>query len=1040
MFARSSSTGREWPHRWPRSTVARSHAPASTYPLPGAPSPSPAPLDLPAIDVPPSPSARSPGRITSRVLGRVLTSTAAAFAATSFGPPALAPAGPSEAGLADASECAPSWPRQLAPARVTNALFLSALARFDLPDGSSAVAIGGNFTLADGEPANRVALLREDGSTTPLGEGFDGQVLAFALLPSERGPMLIAGGSFTLADGAPANRVAAWNGSAWMALGDTVVGGGVDGQVRALAVHDDGSGPSLYAGGTFTSADGVPALRLARWNGRSWSDVGGGVTGTVPGEATISVDSLASHDDGGGPALYVGGAFAMAGGTPAKHLVRLRDGAWSNLGGTLNGSVLALESCVLQGSSVLALGGSFTMLAPGVNSKRVGFWNGSAFTAVTGGPSSTVRALEHAVMDGEPSLVVGGTFTSVDSVASARRIARWNGAAWTRLGSFENGDVRAILAPGPGFGAFPGNDGEHRDATDRVKSGASPTLLAAGTFTDSASRTVDRLARWNGTSWRDLRESVPGFHTNGLIYDVAVVEGAQGSELIVCGGFDHAGGSPSNRVARFRGGRWRDVGSPIVGSPFALHVSTTEPGALYVAGAFEDGDGDSQTVIGLLRLEGETWTPVAHLSRGLGPTPYAYAITEFDDGSGTSLWLGGLFDAVNGVVCSGIAALGDAGWISPDNGLAPFSGSRALALEVFDDGDGPALYVGGEFYGAGDVDSAYVVRWTGTGWEPVGGGKGGGEGGVASTGSVWALRAHDDGTGPTLYAGGFDLGDIGWQWPGLGVHRLVNDAWSQVGQSIFGQVRRLIEWPSPAGPRLVAVGTIWRSWPPAVGPLVWDGEAWELIDDLEFVVGTGPWCGTVSDDGALLVGGSFRGASASNGVIDLQNLALYSASGAPWITAISDDVVVRAGKALTLEVRWAEGGESPTSVVTWRRDSVPIGGGTPGARPTINTLVIDPVDLADVGLYDALLEHECGTVVSAAIAVAVTCAEDLDGDGVVGGGDLGHLLAAWGCSDAMTCADADLNGDGTVDSVDLAIVIAAWGSAAPGCFDSDGGR
>ena len=48
---------------------------------------------------------------------------------------------------------------------------------------------------------------------------------------------------------------------------------------------------------------------------------------------------------------------------------------------------------------------------------------------------------------------------------------------------------------------------------------------------------------------------------------------------------------------------------------------------------------------------------------------------------------------------------------------------------------------------------------------------------------------------------------------------------------------------------------------------------------------------------------------------------------------------------------------------------------------------------------------------------------DLDGDGAVGSGDLGILLAAWGGGDAA----ADLDGDGVVGSGDLGILLAAWG-------------
>lgn len=48
---------------------------------------------------------------------------------------------------------------------------------------------------------------------------------------------------------------------------------------------------------------------------------------------------------------------------------------------------------------------------------------------------------------------------------------------------------------------------------------------------------------------------------------------------------------------------------------------------------------------------------------------------------------------------------------------------------------------------------------------------------------------------------------------------------------------------------------------------------------------------------------------------------------------------------------------------------------------------------------------------------------DLDGDGVVGSGDLALLLAAWG--ECEGCG-ADLDGDGEVGGSDLAVLLASW--------------
>ena len=51
----------------------------------------------------------------------------------------------------------------------------------------------------------------------------------------------------------------------------------MNGSVQALTVFDDGSGLALYAGGNFTTAGGVAAQHIAKWNGSSWFQVGSGM-------------------------------------------------------------------------------------------------------------------------------------------------------------------------------------------------------------------------------------------------------------------------------------------------------------------------------------------------------------------------------------------------------------------------------------------------------------------------------------------------------------------------------------------------------------------------------------------------------------------------------------------------------------------------------------------------------------------------------------------------------------------------------------------
>ncbi|MSR64037.1 MAG: hypothetical protein EXS08_16565 [Planctomycetes bacterium] len=160
----------------------------------------------------------------------------------------------------------------------------------------------------------------------------DGEVSALAVYDDGGGPALYAAGKFLTAGSASAIRIAKWDGSSWSALGS-----GVDGMVETLAVYDDGLGPALYAGGHFTIAGGTFASGIARWDGTSWSALGGGVTG-----GSASVYDLAVYDDGSGPALYVGGFFSMAGPIAARYIAKWDGSSWAALGSGMNSYVYAL--------------------------------------------------------------------------------------------------------------------------------------------------------------------------------------------------------------------------------------------------------------------------------------------------------------------------------------------------------------------------------------------------------------------------------------------------------------------------------------------------------------------------------------------------------------------------------------------------------------------------------------------------------------------------------------------------------------------------
>ncbi|MEI7776187.1 MAG: hypothetical protein WCK17_15590, partial [Verrucomicrobiota bacterium] len=146
--------------------------------------------------------------------------------------------------------------------------------------------------------ANRITLRVEDAQATypvridptfsdadwvSLNSGIRGtNGVVYAAVVDGNGNLFI-GGTFTTAGGVIASNIAKWNGSRWTSLGSGT--SGVSDAITALAVDNVGN---LYAGGRFQSAGGVTASNIAKWNGSTWSALGSGLVNSV---SALAVDS-----------------------------------------------------------------------------------------------------------------------------------------------------------------------------------------------------------------------------------------------------------------------------------------------------------------------------------------------------------------------------------------------------------------------------------------------------------------------------------------------------------------------------------------------------------------------------------------------------------------------------------------------------------------------------------------------------------------------------------------------------------------------------
>ncbi|MBX3324070.1 MAG: hypothetical protein KF757_13900 [Phycisphaeraceae bacterium] len=539
--------------------------------------------------------------------------------------------------------------------------------------------------------------------------------------------------------------IARWNGSAWYFLtqgGSPMRNNLGAATIRSLVVHDDGTGPALYAGGDFTHIGELEVNGIARWDGVQWSAVGG-----APSLGGDSVYAIASYDDGSGPALYIAGDFTHIGEIEVNGVARWDGAQWSALAGPggigVDGRALALAVYDEGDGPALFVGGSFPT-AGGVAVGHIARWDGNQWSALEGsggtGLSGVVAPVVNALIvfnDGSgPSLFIGGNFIFAGDLR-VNRVAKWNGQNWLAMSnSLATGVGNIVLT----FAVF--NDA------------SGPALAVGGWFTTAGGVTVNRVAKWNGTFWSALT-GTGGTGTTTTVRALASFNSPQGSQLIVGGDLTATQNNyVITQIRMWSGTAWTTLPDPTGTGmnntvfAFAYFDDGTGP-ALYAGGGFTIIGGT--TVNRIAKWNGSQWLPLVGPG-GTGTNGSVRAMTVFDDGNGPALYVAGDFSTAGGITVNRVARWNGSQWSSLTGpaavGLAG-SGSQAIALAVFDDGTGPALYAGGVFTTAGGETANNIARWDGKQWSTLTG-----TGGIGVNSAVNTLLAFDDGSGPILYAGG----------------------------------------------------------------------------------------------------------------------------------------------------------------------------------------------------------------------------------------------------------------------------------------------
>ena len=382
--------------------------------------------------------------------------------------------------------------------------------------GPHEIVAGGSFTIADGNKAALIAQSEgESWSAMPaelVPMSDIGFVNALAEFDAGAGPDLYACGQFESAGGKLQKGMARWTGNQWQSLES-----GLDGPGFAMTKFDDGTGPALYVGGIFGIAGQAAVSNIARWNGMEWSDVGGGVSGVWCSGMQTRIDAMVAHDDGSGPALYVAGHFHNAGGLIANHIARWDGKLWSSVGGGGLDSHCSQELTVVHALAVFDDGDGPKLFAGGTFDGALAAWDGQSWSSVPEHIFGDVYALEVFDDGSGPALYLGGSFTDI-GVLEVNSLARWDGQSFSAIDGGVDGQVWALER-------------------------STESLLVGGAFLTAGSKIADSVAQWNGSAWSpivtSLERSAPPFP---VVYDILETDTGGQRMLVIAGDFEAVDG------------------------------------------------------------------------------------------------------------------------------------------------------------------------------------------------------------------------------------------------------------------------------------------------------------------------------------------------------------------------------------------------------------------------------------------------------------------------------------------------------------------
>lgn len=644
---------------------------------------------------------------------------------------------------------------------------------------------------------------------------------------------------------------------------------GTDNQINATVVHDDGRGQRLFIGGSFTDfsvVGGLGSVRIrsiASWDGTRYEQVGEGFEDFVHDLVVLPTPE--------GNRLIAAGTDLSSGSVTIEGVAQWDGQSWQPLGSFYDAFATDLEVWDTGRSVFLVATGSFQLTEKDPVVHAV-LWDGFSWTAMGAEMRGSTRLAMFDLGDGLVP-IAGGPFNNGKGGASIQ-LRFFEGSEWTQIGDLEfPGAILAMVAWDDGRG---------------------PALYIGGGFASLPGiPDARRLVRWDGRRWSAVGGGVTGEEVQSHVRALFPAELHDEPVLYVAGRFQAAGDIAAKSIARWNGKTFASLGAGInpIGFEFpevrALAEFDSGGGPEIIASGFFREAG---TVLarGIARFNGAGW-------RTVGVYHWIFDKIEklrvLDWGEGPQLVAVGDFNSVSDssltTVCGAVAAWNGLRWTSIGHGID----GLARNAVVFDDGEGPALYVAGQVQLNSGGDG--LLRWRDHQWQAV-------VGANQINGQLNVLEVFDDGTGPALYVGG-DFTSIAGQ-PIRRLARYDGRTWSEVGGGIdfagpgFAEVLALrsvdLDAEGPEPPRLIVGGAFNRAGELATtGVAAWDGKSFQgfgtSIIKFTFGIRAIGWF-DAPDGRELMIGGGFVFDSLS----DPAKINLARWDGAAWKPAGAPDHVV----------------------------------------------------------------------------------------------------------------------------------------------------